>query len=74
MTFEDHSLAEFDLRHGSYFCVCLVGDWLLSLISLTCFFFTFSTGEFAESGSFIGQYGQSKLPTPLTTASVATIV
>jgi len=31
-------------------------------------------GEFAESGSFIGQYGQSKLPTPLTTASVATIV
>ncbi|KAK4016086.1 neuroglian isoform X3 [Daphnia magna] len=31
-------------------------------------------GEFAESGSFIGQYGQNKLPTPLTTASVATIV
>lgn len=36
-------------------------------------FLTFS-GEFAESGSFIGQYGQNKLPTPLTAAGVATIV
>ena len=32
------------------------------------------TGEFAENGSFIGQYGQSKMPTPLTATAVATIV